>query len=194
MVTVAGWFVAVALWAANLPTREFWAMVAEAAHAALHQDAIVSPSRAGSLAGQSLADGTAAMTASLDAFDEPAAQAVLDRLLADTVAAVHRPHNDSGGRDLIDLARPTLGDLLKQLEAAPNVLIMDLRFPDLRVGLALIRRVRELDSTVPVIVLSGWPQDLYGQPEEAMVARILVKPIPPAELIAAVAAVAPATN
>jgi CHAD domain-containing protein len=42
----------------------------------------------------------------------------LDRLLADTVAAVHRPHNDSEGRDLIDLARPILGDLLKELEAA----------------------------------------------------------------------------
>ena len=41
-----------------------------------------------------------------------------DRLLADTVAAVHRPHDDSLGHDLIDLARPVLGSLLKELETA----------------------------------------------------------------------------
>lgn len=58
---------------------------AEAARATLRGDAAVSPS----LVGRSLADGAAAMTASLDAFDEPAVQAVLDRLLADfTVESV----------------------------------------------------------------------------------------------------------
>jgi DNA-binding transcriptional MerR regulator len=58
---------------------------AEAARAALRPDAAVtSPAP-----GQGLADGTAALAASLDAFDEPAAQAVLDRLLADfTVESV----------------------------------------------------------------------------------------------------------
>ncbi len=41
-----------------------------------------------------------------------------DRLLAETVAAVHRPHDDGAPRALIDLARPALGDLLKELDAA----------------------------------------------------------------------------
>jgi len=40
-----------------------------------------------------------------------------DRLLADTVAAVRRPH-DLQGRLLIDLARPTLAALLEDLDAA----------------------------------------------------------------------------
>ena len=80
-------------------------------------------------------------------------------------------------------------EMLRQLEDGPHVLIMDLRFPDIRVGLSLIRRVHELSSKIPVIILSGWPEDLYGQPEEAMVSRILVKPIPAAELISAVASV-----
>src|SRR5436309_812882 len=42
----------------------------------------------------------------------------LDRLLGDTLAAVHKPHDESAGHDLIDLARPALGGLLKELDAA----------------------------------------------------------------------------
>jgi CHAD domain-containing protein len=41
-----------------------------------------------------------------------------DMLLADTVAAVHRPHQDHSARALIDLARPTLGGFLKALDTA----------------------------------------------------------------------------
>jgi CHAD domain-containing protein len=41
-----------------------------------------------------------------------------ERLLADTVAAVHKPNDDSPARVLIDLARPTLGGLLTELDAA----------------------------------------------------------------------------
>ena len=37
--------------------------------------------------------------------------------------------------------------------------------------------LRELGCEIPVIVLSGWPEELYGQPEERMVTRILIKPI-----------------
>jgi CheY-like chemotaxis protein len=60
---------------------------------------------------------------------------------------------------------------------------MDLRFPnaagqpDSREGMALIRRIREAGYRAPVIVLSGWPEDLYGEPEEEMVSRIMVKPV-----------------
>jgi CheY-like chemotaxis protein len=79
-------------------------------------------------------------------------------------------------------------EMLRQLEqSGPHVLLMDLRFPDARIGLALIRRIREQGSTVPMIILSGWPEELYGQPEEAMVERILVKPIPVADLLRVIA-------
>ena len=76
------------------------------------------------------------------------------------------------------------------LEKAPaDLVIMDLRFhndegvSDPRVGIALIRRIRDLGCRAPVIVLSGWPEDLYGQAEERMVSRILVKPVRTSELL-----------
>jgi CheY-like chemotaxis protein len=87
---------------------------------------------------------------------------------------------------------------LRQLELGWDLLIMDLRFlncagePDCREGLALIRRIREMGSRVPVVVLSGWPADLYGQPEEKMVSRVMVKPVPTRELLAAIAELAAA--
>jgi CheY-like chemotaxis protein len=64
----------------------------------------------------------------------------------------------------------------------PALLMMDLRFPNARgeldssEGLALIRGVRERAPALPVIVLSGWPQDIEGRPEEKMVAGIITKP------------------
>jgi len=63
------------------------------------------------------------------------------------------------------------------------MVIMDLRFPnaagqpDSREGMALIRGIREAGYRLPVVVLSGWPADLYGEPEERMVSRIMVKPV-----------------
>ena len=78
----------------------------------------------------------------------------------------------------------------RHLENAPaDLVVLDLRFPnalgepDAQEGLALIRRIRDLGCRVPVIVLSGWPDDLYGAPEERMVSCILVKPVSPRELL-----------
>jgi len=77
--------------------------------------------------------------------------------------------------------------MLRQLACGePSLLVMDLRFPDARVGLAVIRRIREQGCPIPVIVMSGWPEELYGQPEERMVARVLVKPFPMADLLKAI--------
>jgi len=65
---------------------------------------------------------------------------------------------------------------LRELErCAPNLIIVDLRFPDAADGLGLIRAIRETGCLLPVIVLSGWPDDLYGSPEEQLVTRVLVK-------------------
>jgi CHAD domain-containing protein len=47
--------------------------------------------------------------------DQPFAS---DRLVAETVGAVHRPHDDGAGRALIDVARPVLGGLLDELDQA----------------------------------------------------------------------------
>jgi CheY-like chemotaxis protein len=79
-------------------------------------------------------------------------------------------------------------EMLRHLGSNPHLLVMDLRFPDSSIGLALIRKIRELGSKMPVIVLSGWPEELYGQPEEAMVERILVKPIGAGDLLKAIEA------
>jgi CheY-like chemotaxis protein len=66
---------------------------------------------------------------------------------------------------------------------AIDLVVMDLRFPnaegkaDCREGLQLIRWIREMDSRVPILVLSGAPQELEGKPEEQMVSRVIMKPV-----------------
>jgi len=82
-------------------------------------------------------------------------------------------------------------------EGQADVVVMDLRFPnsagkpDSAEGLALIRRIRDVGCHAPVIVLSGWPDDLYGQPEEKLVACIMMKPVKPGALVEAIEALAP---
>ncbi|HUB77761.1 MAG TPA: response regulator [Bryobacteraceae bacterium] len=57
----------------------------------------------------------------------------------------------------------------------PDLVVADLRIPNTSDGLALVRGVRERDPKLPLIVLSGWPDDLYGSPEESMVSRVVLK-------------------
>jgi len=82
---------------------------------------------------------------------------------------------------------------VRRLEKQPaDLVVLDLRFPnaagkpDAREGIALIRRIRDLGCSAPVIVLSGWPEDLYGQPEERLVSRILLKPVRTGEFLDAI--------
>jgi len=83
-------------------------------------------------------------------------------------------------------------EALRQLAAA-DVVVMDLRFPnaqgrdDPAVGLALIRDIRAAGCRVPVIVLSGWPADLEGLPEEQLVSRVFAKPVGMHNLLQAIA-------
>jgi CheY-like chemotaxis protein len=71
----------------------------------------------------------------------------------------------------------------------PDLVIVDLRLPnehgesDAREGLSLIRRSREIGSLAPILVLSGWPEDIYGQPEEQLVSRVLLKPVRTRDLL-----------
>ncbi len=88
-------------------------------------------------------------------------------------------------------------EALRCAERPFDVLIMDLRFhnaagtQDAGEGLALIRGIRETGCTVPILVLSGWPEDLYGHAEEKMVSRIILKPVPPTGLLAAIDGLVP---
>src|SRR6267154_2579414 len=88
---------------------------------------------------------------------------------------------EAAGHEVSLAIDPTVA--LQELERGWDLLIMDLRFlnsagrPDTREGLALIRRIRERGSVVPVVVLSGCPDDLYGQPEEKIVSRVMGKPV-----------------
>ena len=90
----------------------------------------------------------------------------------------------------VDIAFSVVGAMRYIERGNADLVIMDLRFPnasgeqDSGEGMALIRRIRERGCAVPVIVLSGWPEELYGQPEEQMVSRILVKPVNTPTLLA----------
>jgi CheY-like chemotaxis protein len=67
-------------------------------------------------------------------------------------------------------------ETLSELERCrPDLIIVDLRFPRADDGLGLIRGIRQSGCRKPVIVLSGWPDDLYGTPEQQLVSRIVVK-------------------
>jgi len=79
---------------------------------------------------------------------------------------------------------------MRKLQArTADLVIIDLRFPnaegtpDSREGLELIRRIRELSRDVPLLVLSGWPDDLDGHPEARLVTRVMLKPVHSAALV-----------
>jgi len=89
----------------------------------------------------------------------------------------------------VDVAFTASQTLLAIQKHCPDLVIVDLRMPnregvaDPREGLALIRRIREAGCHTPVLVLSGWPEDIYGHPEELMVSRVLLKPVKTRDLI-----------
>lgn len=62
-------------------------------------------------------------------------------------------------------------------ESKPEAVLMDLRLPDVERGLQLIRALRNIDSTTPICVLSGWTPDLEAAPERKLVQRVLQKPV-----------------
>src|ERR1035438_391683 len=64
-------------------------------------------------------------------------------------------------------------ETLRELERrGPDLIVLDLGFPRAAYGLALIRGIRQTGCLLPMIVLSGWPDDIYGTPEEKMVSRV----------------------
>jgi CheY-like chemotaxis protein len=68
-------------------------------------------------------------------------------------------------------------------ECEPEVILMDLLLPRTDDGLALIRDLRAISASVPILVLSGWAFDLSALPEGAMVNHFLRKPVRSQQLL-----------
>lgn len=93
------------------------------------------------------------------------------------------------GEDIINIMDRTFKMLVKDIHLAqdgeiayslftqntPDVIITDLRMPNLD-GKALIKKVRQTNSTVPIIVITAYKDDL-NEEELKMVSAVLEKPI-----------------
>ena len=89
---------------------------------------------------------------------------------------------EAGGHKVLAAMSPN--DAIRQIErGGPDAVLLDLKFPnaqgepDAEEGFALIRRIHELAPGAAVFVLSGWPEEIYGRPEEGLVTRVMVKPV-----------------
>jgi len=77
----------------------------------------------------------------------------------------------------------TCGEAVALLHAAdPEIVIMDLRLPEMEDGLGLIRTVKGHaraagKAPVRLVVTSGWTEDLAGTPERQAVDCVLPKPV-----------------
>lgn len=92
---------------------------------------------------------------------------------------------ERAGHTVREAANPE--DALSSIAAGlPDCVLMDLRMPRPADGLGLISKVREIDSSLPVIVLSGWPGDIEGEPQAAMISELLQKPVRSEKLIRAI--------
>ena len=92
----------------------------------------------------------------------------------------------------VSLAFSTQQAVSRMREQGADLVILDLRFPnseglpDAREGLALIRGIHDARPTTPMMVLSGWTEDIEGLPEERLVRRVLLKPVKPSALMQAI--------
>ncbi|HKW99763.1 MAG TPA: response regulator [Bryobacteraceae bacterium] len=96
---------------------------------------------------------------------------LLDLYKAILEQAGHRVSVADNARDAISLLH----------ETSPEIVVMDLRMPEMEDGLALIRNVVSYTPparTTPakIVVISGWAEDLLEAPEKVHVARVLSKP------------------
>jgi CheY-like chemotaxis protein len=85
--------------------------------------------------------------------------------------------------------------LLKETD--PEIVIMDLRVPELEDGLGLIRTLKAHvrapgKRPLRVVVTSGWTEDLDGTPEGDSVDCVLPKPVRMELLLRSIARLAPA--
>jgi len=109
--------------------------------------------------------------------DDDAQQLAIRKLLLE--AAGHAVAIAGGGLEAMRLLD----------ELRPDLLLMDLRLPELEDGLSLIRCAGERRPAAKIMVLSGWAEDLCDLPEAKLVSRVLGKPIRHEHLLAAINAV-----
>ena len=76
--------------------------------------------------------------------------------------------------------RAALAEIVSMIGRDPS--IAGLRIVDAGGRVRLSTPPREAGHVMPVILISGWPDDIYGCPEEQMVSRVMVKPVPIPEL------------
>jgi CheY-like chemotaxis protein len=82
-------------------------------------------------------------------------------------------------------------------ETDPEIVIMDLRVPQMEDGLGLIRTLKAHvrapgKRALKVVVTSGWIEDLAGTPERDSVDCVLPKPVRMELLLQSIARLAPA--
>jgi DNA-binding response OmpR family regulator len=76
------------------------------------------------------------------------------------------------------------------VEQAPICAVVDLRLPTESAGLELIRKLKDFDPQLWIVVLTGAnPGRFKKLPEAALVSGILTKPVRAAELVASLRAV-----
>jgi len=97
----------------------------------------------------------------------------------------------------VSMALSTQQAVSRMRDHGADLVILDLRFPnaeglpDAREGLALIRGIHDVRPATPMMVLSGWTEDIEGAPEEHLVQRVLLKPVKPSALIQAISELLP---
>ena len=92
---------------------------------------------------------------------------------------------ESSGHEVLLAASPA--EVIALLDGTPpDLLIVDLRFPTYQQGVALLRAIRASGCDKPVILLSGWPDEFLGSPDEKLVNRVMMKPARIPDLLAAI--------
>ena len=87
--------------------------------------------------------------------------------------------------------------LLKEMD--PEIVIMDLRVPEMEDGLGLIRSLKAHvrapgKKALKVVVTSGWTEDLAGTPEAGSVDCVLPKPVRMELLLQSIARLVPGSS
>ncbi|HVP47409.1 MAG TPA: response regulator, partial [Bryobacteraceae bacterium] len=82
-------------------------------------------------------------------------------------------------------------------ETDPEIVVMDLRVPEMEDGLGLIRSLQAHKqapgkAALKIVVTSGWTADLAGKPEKDSVDCILPKPVRMDVLLESISRLAPA--
>jgi CheY-like chemotaxis protein len=88
--------------------------------------------------------------------------------------AVQRSLLEAVGHEVATASTPpeVFEELLRR---TPDLIILDLNLPGAAEGLGLIRAIREAGYRAPIVVLSGWPEEILGAPEEQLVSKVVVK-------------------